>query len=261
MRWGDMATTEMTMLTVAKNIAGTCGAARPLVRAALVVAFSLLVCACNTDQQVAGAPDVPQDYRQRHPITITEADHTLEVFIGSNRGELSATQRAEVLAFAQTWKREATGGVVVDVPVGTSNERTAAEAVRMIRSILVATGVPPDGVVVRGYHPPTSALATIRISYPRIQAQAGPCGLWPEDIGPSMNRDYFENMPVWNQGCSSQRNLAVMVDNPADLVQPRAETPPYQMRRTAVVDKYRSGTTSATQGQTSADAKISDLGK
>ena len=209
--------------------------------------FLLFVCACNTDQQVAAGPDVPTDYRLRHPITMSEADHTLEVFVGSNRGELSAAQRAEVLAFAQTWRREATGGVIVDLPVGTSNERTSAEAARAIRSILAASGVPPDGVVVRGYHPPTTALAAIRISYPRIQAQAGPCGLWPADIGPSLNRDYFENQPLWNQGCASQRNLAAMVDNPSDLVQPRAETPPYEMRRTAVVEKYRSGTTSATQ--------------
>ena len=32
----------------------------------------------------------------------------------------------------------------------------------------------------------------------KFDAQAGPCGLWPEDIGPSFNRDYFENQPVWN---------------------------------------------------------------
>jgi len=244
-----------------RGFGGTSGDAGRVIRAAIVVGCALFACACNTDQQIAAGPDVPSDYRQRHPITITEADHTIEIFIGSNRGELNATQRAEVLAFAQTWKREATGGVIVDLPVGTSNERSAAAAMRMIRSILAATGVPPDAIVARGYHPPSSALATIRISYPRISAQAGPCGLWPADIGPSMSRDYFENQPPWNQGCATQRNLAAMVDNPADLVQPRSETPPYEMRRTAVVDKYRSGSTSATQGQTNESAKISDVGK
>ena len=252
---------ETTMLTVLQEIAESCGSAGLAMRAAIVAGFSLLVCACNTDQQVAAAPDVPSDYRQRHPITITESDHTLQVFVGSNRGELNAMQRAEVLAFGQTWRHEATGGVLVDLPVGTSNERAATEAMRTIRSILAASGVPRNGVAVRGYHPPTSALAPIRISYPRIQAQAGPCGLWPADIGPSLNRDYFENQPVWNQGCSTQRNLAAMVDNPADLVQPRAETPPYEMRRTAVMEKYRSGSASATTGQTSDSAKISELGK
>jgi len=238
------------------------GNAGVALRAALVAGCALFVCACNTDQQqVAAAPDVPSDYRLRHPITITEMDHTLEVFVGSNRGELNAAQRAQVLEFAQTWKREATGGVVVDVPVGTSNERPAAEATRTIRSLLTATGVPPDGIVVRGYHPPGRNFATIRITYPKIGAQAGPCGLWPEDIGPSMNRDYFENQPPWNAGCATQRNLAAMVDNPADLVQPRAETPIYTMRRTTVVEKYREGTSSATQGQTNDSAKISDVGK
>ena len=231
------------------------------IRAALVAGGALLVCACNTDQQVAAIPDVPSDYRLRHPISITEADHTIEIFVGSNRGELNPSQRAQVLEFAQTWRHEATGGVVVDLPVGTTNEHAAAEAMRTIRSILVASGVPPDGIVARGYHPPGRNFGSIRVTYPRIAAQAGPCGLWPADIGPSFNRDFMENQPPWNQGCATQRNLAVMVDNPADLVQPRAETPAYTMRRTTVVEKYRAGNDPSTQSTASGNAKISDLGK
>lgn len=237
------------------------GRARLALRAAFVAGCALFVCACNTDQQLAGAPDVPNDYRQRHPITITEADQTLEIFIGSNRGELNATQRAQVLAFAQTWKHEATGGVIIDLPVGTSNEHAAGEAMPMIRSILTATGVPSDGIAVRGYHPPGRDLATIRVTYPRIAAQAGPCGIWPTDIGPSMNRDYFENWPPWNAGCATQRNLAAMVDNPADLVQPRAETPAYTARRTKVLDDYRNAQSTATVYPNQNAAKISGLGQ
>jgi len=249
------------MQIVRSTIAKYRGRAALAIRAAIIGGCTIFVCACNTDQQVAAVPEAPYDYRLRHPITITEADHTLEVFVGSSRGEINAVQRAEVLAFAQSWKHQATGGVVVDLPVGTSNERAAAEVMRTIRSLLVAGGVPPNGVLVRGYHPPAINLATIRITYPRIAAQAGPCGIWPEDIGPSMNRDYFENQPVYNAGCATQRNLGAMVDNPADLVQPRAETSAYEMRRTTVVEKYRSGSATATQDQSNATAKLSDLGK
>jgi pilus assembly protein CpaD len=92
-------------------------------------------------------------------------------------------------------------------------------------------------------------------------AQAGPCGIWPEDIGPSFRRTYFENQPVWNHGCSTQRNLAAMVDDPADLVQPRGETPAYTMRRTTVLEKYRSGIAPATMVPDSNAGKISELGK
>jgi pilus assembly protein CpaD len=259
--WTEVRDEETTMQIVRNKIAARPGPAWLALRAFIVGGCALFVCACNTDQQVAAVPDVPTDYRLRHPITITETDRTLQVFVGSNRGELNATQRAEVLAFAQTWRRDATGGVVVDLPTGTNNEHAAAEAMRTIRSILAASGVPPDGIVVRGYHPAVRSIAAIRITYPRIGAQAGPCGIWPEDIGPSFNRNYFENQPVWNAGCATQRNLAAMVENPADLVQPRAETPIYTMRRTTVVERYRAGAPTATQYLSNDAAKISDLGK
>ena len=175
------------MQIVRTMIAESRAVAALAMRAAIVAGCALVICGCNTDQpQVAAVPDVPTDYRLRHPITISEADHSLEIFVGSNRGELSATQRAEVLAFAQTWKHEATGGVLVNLPVGTGNERAAAAAGHEVRSILAASGVPADGIVVRGYHPPGGRLATIHITYPKISAQAGPCGLWPQDIGPSL---------------------------------------------------------------------------
>jgi pilus assembly protein CpaD len=257
----DLGRKEKTMQACRKMPGGSGSAVGVMIRAALLAGCAVFLAGCNTDQQVAAVPDVPTDYRLRHPITIAETDHTIEIFVGSNRGELNAAQRAKVLEFAQTWKREATGGVAVDLPIGTSNERSAADSMRAIRSILVASGVPADGVVVRGYHPPPGTLAPIRITYPRIGAQAGPCGIWPADIGPSFNRDYFENQPPWNAGCATQRNLAAMVDNPADLVAPRAETPAYEMRRTTVVEKYRAGIGSATQYQTNDSGKISDLGK
>jgi pilus assembly protein CpaD len=238
---------------------GTVGLA---VRAGLVGGCAIFLCACNTDQQVvSGVPDVPYDYRQRHPITMTEANHTLELFVGTSRGELNAMQRAELAQFAYSWRREATGGIAIDLPVGTGNERAAADSVNAVRSILVAGGVPPNGVIVRHYQAPTHPIAAVRVSYPRIAGQAGPCGLWPEDIGPSANRNYFENQPVYNAGCATQRNLAAMVDNPADLVQPRGETPTYTMRRTTVMEKYRAGISPATQSANSDAAKISDLGK
>jgi len=229
------------MQTVRTMIVARASLARAALRAAVVAGSALFLCACNTDQQVAGIPDAPADYRLRHPITIREADRTFELFIGTSHGALTPAQRAELLAFAQSWRHEATGGVIVDLPVGTNNERAIADAMPEIRSILAASGVPPQSTVVRGYRPPPRAFATVRITYPKIAAEAGPCGLWPQDIGPSMNRDYFENQPPWNFGCANQRNLAAMVDNPADLVQPRAETPVYTMRRTTVVEKYRQG--------------------
>jgi pilus assembly protein CpaD len=104
-------------------------------------------------------------------------------------------------------------------------------------------------------------LAGLRLHYPKIKADAGPCGLWPEDIGPSLGSGYWENREYWNLGCAQQRNLAALVDNPSDLVQPRAETPPYTGRRSVVLEKYRRGESTATQYPDPDKGKISEIGK
>lgn len=244
------------MLNVRTGIAQRLASTGTALRAAVIVGCAAAVCGCNTDQQITGAPAVPSDYRLRHPISITEKARTLELFLGSNRGSLTPVQRAQLLEFAESWRGEATGGVLIDLPAGSSNGRSSAAALPEIESILAVTGVPRRSMAVRRYHVAPTTLATVRVSYPRIAAQAGPCGLWPEDIGPSLNSDYFENQPPWNFGCATQRNLASMVADPADLVQPRAETPAYTMRRTTVMENYVQGKETGTQYNNANSGKI-----
>jgi pilus assembly protein CpaD len=227
-----------------------------------LVGLSVALGGCNTSGEVVTA-SVPDDYRQRHPIAVQEADRSIVVFVGQGRGGLSATQRADVMGLAQIWVREGTGAIVADVPVDTPNARAAASSFREIRALLAAGGVPSRGITLRHYHPDDPrTLATIRLSYPRIAAVAGPCGLWPEDLGPSiMNPGYFENKSYHNFGCASQRNLAAMIDNPSDLEQPRSETPADTPRRTEAFEKYRKGNPTTTVYPEADKAKLSDAGK
>jgi pilus assembly protein CpaD len=229
---------------------------------AAAVAVSLSLGACShTSEEFTGT--IPNDYRARHPIAIQEADRTINIFVGNARGGLTAAQRNEVLAVAQTWLREGTGAIVIEVPTQTPNARAASDSLREIQALLAESGVPPNGVVVRDYRPvDPRAFAAIRVNYPRLTAVAGPCGLWPEDLGPSVkNKGYMDNKPYWNFGCAYQRNMAAMVDNPADLVQPRPETPAYTARRTATFEKYRKGNSTATTYNEGDKAKLSDVGK
>lgn len=234
---------------------------RPVAQAVGLVVAGALLAGCQTHRDiVAYAP--PADYRLRHPIAIKERARAVEVFIGGNRGNLTAAQRASVVGFANNWRREGTGGVIIDVPAGTPNEIAANDALKEIKPLLHAAGVPPHGVVVRPYHPGDPArLATVRLSYPAMAADTGPCGVWPDDLGPTIARDHFENRPYWNLGCATQRNLAAMVENPADLVQPRPEAPIYAARRSTVIDKYRKGESTATVYPNADKGAISDVAK
>jgi pilus assembly protein CpaD len=219
--------------------------------------------ACNHTGDVTSTASIPDDYRQRHPIAIQEANQSMVVFVGQGRGGLSASQRADVLWVAQSWNREGTGAINAYVPINTPNARAAADSFREIQALFSASGVPSTGVMVHHYHPDDPRqMAAIRLSYSRLAAVAGPCGLWPEDLGPSIkNKGYYENKPYYNFGCAYQHNLAAMVDNPSDLVQPRPETAPYTARRTAGFDKYRKGGTTTTVYPEAEKAKLSDVGK
>jgi pilus assembly protein CpaD len=229
-------------------------------RLSTVVACAMMVAGCYTNREMVTPADV--DYRLRHNIAIKEGPRTVELFIGTNRGGLNGEQRADVLAFANAWRREATGGILIDLPSGTRNELAAANALHEVRAILSAAGVPPSAVGVRPYRPADpSKLATLKLNYPTLVAQAGPCGLWPHDLGPTADREHNENVQYWNLGCATQRNLAAMVENKADLVQPRGEVPPYTGRRTTVLDKYHRGESTQTINPDKDQGKISDVGK
>jgi pilus assembly protein CpaD len=237
---------------------------RALLLGIALLGVSIALGACTTTDEVTTVGSVaPNDYRLRHPIAIQEANHSIDIFVGNSRGGLSASQRSDVMGLAQTWLREGTGAINADVPTGTPNTRAAADTFREVRAMLAGAGVPPRGIIVRNYRPDDPRqLPTIRLNYAKITAVAGPCGVWPDDLGPSVNNPgYLENKPYYNFGCANQRNLAAMVDNPSDLVQPRSETPPYTARRVNAYEKYKKGIATATAYPESDKAKLSDTGK
>ena len=241
------------------------GSPSGMLRAALLIGVTITLAGCYAARPVAEKPvadTYPYDVRQRHPIAIREGERTLEVFVGTNRAGLTPAQRADIAAFAQRWRAEATGGIVIQIPIGTSNEAAALRLAREIEAVAKAVGVPPFLVITRRYRPANPLqLATVRVIYPKMVAEAGPCGLWPQDIGASLGNGDPQNREYWNFGCAQQRNLAAMVENPADLVQPRGDQPAYAARRSVMFDKYRKGEDPSGKYATDKDGKITDVTK
>ncbi|HEX7791559.1 MAG TPA: CpaD family pilus assembly lipoprotein, partial [Afipia sp.] len=126
---------------------------RSLRVAAALIGASAALGACTHTSQDTVTGSVPNDYRLRHPIVVQEANTTTEVFVGSGRGGLTGTQRSDIVGLAQTWLREGTGSIVIEVPVNTPNARVATDSLREIQAILTSVGVPPRGIAVRNYRP------------------------------------------------------------------------------------------------------------
>ena len=72
-------------------------------RAAVLLAAAALAGCTAYGQAVRDA--YPEDIRERHPISLREGPNTLELFVGVNRGGLNPAQRADLVAFAHTWRQ------------------------------------------------------------------------------------------------------------------------------------------------------------
>jgi pilus assembly protein CpaD len=230
------------------------------VRALLMAGFATALSGCNTWMSSDPTGGIPLAYQERHAITVQEGKKSLVLFVGSGRGGLSPTQRAEVLAFAHSWRHDATGGITIDRPIHGGNERAANDTLKEALSIMAVAGIPRSGIGIRPYDP-RGRNPTIRLNYPLLAATAGPCGLWPDDLGVSYDLRTYENKQYYNFGCATQRNLAAMVAEPTDIIQPRSETPTYTAKRTFGMDKWRKGEGPATIYPDSAKGAISDIGK
>ncbi len=174
-----------------------------------LLGLSVTLGACQETSRELVMANTPDDYRFRHPIAIEEANQSAVIFVGHGRGGLTADQHAEVIGVGQSWRREATGAIVADVPVDTPNAVAAADAFREVRSLLASAGVPSRAITVHHYHPDNPRLMpTIRLTYTRIAADAGPCGVWPADLGPSINDpDYADNRQYHNSAAPRSATL------------------------------------------------------
>lgn len=234
--------------------------AGPALRFAALAVLAVTLAGCY-EHTAEVRDNYPYDFRQRHPISLTRGRQTVEVFLGRYRGGLTPSQRADVMSFAAGWRHEGTSGIIINVPTNSTTARSASDSLRQIYSMLAAAGVPRNAVYVRHYQAQGVSLASIKLTYAKLVAEAGPCGQWPKDIGPSSGSAYMKNQPYWNFGCATQHNIAAMVANPADLVQPRGSTPAYEARRAQAIDRYTKGEDPSVKYTDYDKAKISDLGK
>jgi len=230
-------------------------AARPAARSLMIAcALTLALPACKHDDnrgQVAGWALV--DPAQRHPIIVSQQPQTMTLRVPRNSSGLAPQQRAELLNFADRSRASDAGNsrLIIAAPSGSGNEVAAMHAVGEIRNLLSDRGFPESSMVVEAYaQEGGSSEPPIKISYLRYIAEGPQCGQWPENLAYNPN-----NLPHPNMGCATQKNLAAMVANPADLLGPRTFGDRSSERRDTIWGKYAIGESSTTKK--TEDEKIS----
>jgi pilus assembly protein CpaD len=175
---------------------------------------------------------------ERHPILVSEepATHAIRVARGSNG--LTPHQRARVADFIGRYRAADAGNsrLSIAVPSGAANEIAALKAVADVRHIASDFGIDESRIAIRPYSSHRSGDAPLRVSYTRYVAEAPACGDWSTNLA-----DDRRNLPYPNLGCATQRNFAMQVANPADLIGPRTMTPAIAERRDVRWEKFKQG--------------------
>jgi pilus assembly protein CpaD len=210
--------------------------AKPLLLVASLAAAVLSGCAGPRDQLTTGG--IPDDYRERHPIVVTEAEQTVDLPVASSDRRLTIAQRELIRGFAQNYMSRASGPVYILSPEGSANAGAARALRSQVRAELASRGIASSKIVNTTYAA-TGLLdaAPIRLSFTGTTAVTTQCGQWPKDITAD-----FANQNYYNFGCASQNNLAAQVANPEDFVAPRGMTPIDAERRNEAIQEYRTTT-------------------
>ncbi len=224
----------------------------------LAGAAALALAACSSqfrEPEVAGW--LLPDARQRHPIMLSRQPSTMSVSVPRGGYGLTPAQRANAIQFFRRYRSEDHGNsrVVMHVPKGGANDIAVEHAVGELRHIASDLGFAETSIELRAHQTGRHTSPPIRVSYTRYVAQGPDCGYWPKDLG-----NNSKNVTYSDFGCSDQKNLAVMVSNPADLDGPRTMTPRSSARRDIAWDKFKKGesTISTKSNDEKVNVKVSE---
>ncbi|MDX2276485.1 MAG: CpaD family pilus assembly protein [Hyphomonadaceae bacterium] len=203
----------------------------------LSAAASLGACASMpeaTDPPVASFAD-------RHVAQVTQTNQRLEIPVADNAAALTPAARSQISSFAGGYLRFGHGSLVMSTPSGAGNSDAAAAVAQQTRMALVESGVTYAAVAGSTYDASGQAEAPVVLTFTNYEAESPECApLWEQDLAHQSN-----NQPWASFGCATQTNIAAMLEDPHDLLEPREMDPRDSGRRDAVMGHYRAGESTA----------------
>ncbi len=188
-------------------------------------------------------PKVGADFRDNHPLVVGKETVSLSIQVPFARDSLTIEEKARIRGFVKNYLDRGEGMVVVEMlgTEGAAGEATSAEWLRWARDTLIKEGLRADEVsVLAGTR--AGATNALVATYSAATVQVPECKEWS-----SASSLLTHNRPHGNFGCSLQRNLGLMVQNPADLRRARVPSSGDALHTIRVIVNYRAGTETGSQ--------------
>jgi pilus assembly protein CpaD len=202
---------------------------------AMLASTMLFLPACvNTkDRNHVTVGAVPESYKTKHPIKVSEEEQHLDINIANGEKDLSIDKRSTIENFMAEYSANGSGTIQISLPFGSKN---ASSAARLYEEVVDAIGTGRGQIVKTRYKSSSNMSSPIRISYRALTASTDECGKWPEDISNTPENTNYQDF-----GCSYQKNFAAQLSNPADYLNPQQSGNIDAGQRLEVIKKYQSG--------------------
>jgi pilus assembly protein CpaD len=152
-------------------------------------------------------------------------------------GAVQGDDRSRIDEFSKDFRDRNAGPIGIAVGATSQTDPAAIAFASHIRDAFAAQGIPASAVNVT-LHPEWSSGAAHRatVMFPIYVAEVPDCGMTNE----YMESNYY-NQNWGNLGCSTERNVALMVVNPLDLEQMQPPSGRWGQRSFDIVTKYSTG--------------------
>lgn len=177
----------------------------------------------------------------RNQIKVAESIERLELYARPDGLELSARDQFAVGQFLESYRTGGDGPLYINLPTGTLSGPGTQQANTLVRTLMAQAGVNPAALQTGEYQSESDAPAPIVVSYRTLRAIPADCRFM-DDLSLTYN-----NEPNQSFGCSQNANLAAMVADPRQFLEPYAGSAPNSQRRTVVYDKYIKGESTAAE--------------
>lgn len=175
----------------------------------------------------------------RNPITVAESIERLELYTRPNGLELSARDKLAVSQFLDGYARSGQGPLHLNRPANAASGLGTQQAEAVIRTLMAQGGLNPGGLKSGQYVSAPGAPAPVVVSYRTLRTLPADC----RQLG-NMTQTYA-NQPHDNFGCFQSANLAAMITDPRQLLEPYAQGTPNAQRRQVIYDRYIGGESTA----------------
>ncbi len=207
---------------------------KPLILGTLLCGTTVLS-GCSTPQTSHGPVASWSD------IQIAESVERLELYARPDGLSLSARDETAVAQFLQDYGRFGDGPLYINMPGHVGAQRGALATQTLIRRLMSDVGLHGAPIQTGQYQTAPRSPAPVIVSYRRLKTLPADCSR-AGDLVHSYN-----NQPYDGFGCSYYANLAAMIQDPRQLLEPYDFAPSDMKRRMTVYDKYIKGENPASE--------------